>query len=1215
VTRERELARLQHRHRLEALAERFGHAVAEADVDHGHIRFAALSRVRVDARPLDAARARAHAEKAGLDCDADGIRLPWGPDVDVEPVEEALQRFFSHLLESDPEAFLVRPARGRRLPASMQLPESAAWLERFYGGDFLPREKKPVVVDLARSGGAYLRSVDRDPLQILDAASQIASLPQGFRAGPVQAALDEGRFDPHLVAAIDVRDPSACEEVALYTRELLAVAPPGIQYVSFTNGGAEANEKALHLARLNGPGGRRVLAFEGAFHGRTLLTLSATWNKEKRGPYQIAGYEAAFAPFPVAQTYVDPAAPPGWRAAWYRRDGRRSGFGEDRDPLLAAEVASLRTAEDVLREGDVFACIVEPFQCEGGDRPATPRFFQALRGLTRAYGVPLILDEVQTGFGLSGPLFWHQRFWLLDENGRPDSADAITCAKRAQVGVVLSRWPDPVPGHAHGAGIVRGRVHLDLVHPPLDHSGRVKERLQELHAHWPAEVLRPRAWGDAIAFDVPDRAIAQHLLDQRFHRGYMVYLAGERTLRYRLHREWTEADIDLLFDIIEESLSALADRAGGVGDEGLVERMKAVPPGGWTPTRIRPPRALPTLTLEALLAEPTPGEADQVLRRHGQLSNADRAAGCELLGLPPNVRGTAALPALRAADPLAFEAAVGVPLVRFAADVFGTRVRRVSLAEFDRITHATEALEADAYEPARRDTLGYLRSVAAGDGGIFLVAEEPNPTGGDEILVGIAAAGPLERWWMLDGPRQDPNRGRENTLYSADITVSRNARARGVGYRLRVQQLREALAERWPDGTPRYAFITGRNRVGKAEAMWELNQKVGAYTVAIYAKQYGEADGLARYYRIPLRRHDRRPFDEPRPESTLDASGVFLPTGLDHPLLRRARALGTFDEPAITKLTVSNFITRPYARYGELLKALAPRGCRHLYLTSSADEMVDKTLRVLKHRRSAAQLAVALEGGYAGTITAAARSLTDPRLVGGAHFDWPFVPHPGDEPDRTLAALDALVAKHGAEGLLGVFVESVQAFTGAVLGDAAWAALCAWRDRTGVPLVLVETTTGTWRSGRGKWWLDGLASGDPDVVLWWAGGQTGHVFMGDRTFVDRPLTFISTWDGDELSAVRLEWQLYACATAPVAERAAQLDRGLRAAGFEAAGLGLYRVLRVGERAGALADALKAEGIRLGRAPDALIVSPPVTVDPATLDRLCERLAARTREAN
>ncbi|MEZ4472748.1 MAG: aminotransferase class III-fold pyridoxal phosphate-dependent enzyme [bacterium] len=78
----------------------------------------------------------------------------------------------------------------------------------------------------------------------------------------------------------------------------------------------------------------------------------------------------------------------------------------------------------------------------GGDQAPTRRFFHGLRGLTCAHAVPLIFDEVQSGFGLSGEnVFWHQRFHLLDADGLPDGPDLVTGAKRAQVGYVVRAGP------------------------------------------------------------------------------------------------------------------------------------------------------------------------------------------------------------------------------------------------------------------------------------------------------------------------------------------------------------------------------------------------------------------------------------------------------------------------------------------------------------------------------------------------------------------------------------------------------------------------------------------------------------------------------------------------------------------------------------------------------------------------------------------------------
>ena len=1108
------LAKLQCRHRLEEVTERFGLALEVDPGGTGRLPFQALAHVRIGGEPLTAAQAEERALFAGLMSDGRGVRLPWDRLHEMEHLEDALLGFLGGLLEADPEAFLRMPPRRIQVPDRGSLPSSSAWLERFYADDFLPREKKPAVVDLRRCQGPFLRSVDADALQIVDAASQIASLAAGFRPGPVQAALDDGAFDPFLLAAHAADSPEARPAVEALREALLSVASPGLAHVSFTNSGAEANEKALHLARRYGPGGRRVIAFEGSFHGRTMLSIFATWSPAKRAAYEIAGFEATFVPFP-AQTgdpYADPPEPACWRREWSSPAGGRSFEG---DAQLATEVDALNRVEAEITAGDVLAVIIEPYQCEGGDRSASGRFYSGLRALTRAHRVPLVFDEVQTGFGLSGRVFWHQRFGLLDAEGRPDAPDIVVGAKRAQVGYVLSRWPDPTPTSSHVASMVRGRVHLDLVRTRPNHEARARAHLAALHEKWSGIVSRPRCVGDAVAFDMPSREAADNLIAQRFYRGYMVYIAGERTLRYRLNRGMTAADVDAVFGVIDRSLAALVDLAGARDPEALAAAV--------APTWVAP--------------DPT--------------DDAPAAAGD--------------------------------------AEI---RIRRIDLAAFDLLAGAIAALERSTYEPARRDPVGRFRRLVCADGCVCLVAED------DEGLVGMTFAAPLELWADVDGPAQDPHRGRHDTLYSADLTVAERSRRRGVGRRLRAAVLGAALEARTPEGRPRYAFVTGRNHVGVADGMWALNQQFGAYEAAVHTSWHAAAPGLLRYYRIPLRRHDRRAFRVARTAAAeLDmGSGVHLPTGAAHPLLERARDLGVFDEPALTKLTVSNFITRPYARYAEYLRVVAPRGCHHLYFTSCADEMVDKSLRALKTTRAEGRVAIGVRGGYVGHTTAASRSISDGDQ---GFFGWPKVAHPGPDPAATVAELDAIVAREGADGILGVYVEAVQAHTGRVLDGDAWGALCAWRDRSGVPLVLLETCTGLYRSGRGSfWWVESVA-GDPDLLLWWAGGQIGHVFSNDRTYVAKPLTLISTWDGDELSATRLLWQMYACAEAPVTVRARQLGHVLVDAGLGDAlgGLGLYRTLDLGEAAAAdLQRRLAAEGIRVSRpVPGLLVVAPPVTV--------------------
>lgn len=1225
--RQARLRGLERLHRVEEIAERFRCPVEvdPAEPEVARLPFAAL-KVRIAGRPASARQLRERAQSTGLGADEQGVWINLDvTEPSIDRVEDMLVAFFTDLYEGDPEPFLIMPKAQVQIPEDDAFPTSSAWLERFYGGDFLPREKKPVVVDLARCQGPYLRAIDERPLQIVDAASQIASLAAGFRPGPVQGALDEGRFDPHLTAALDPDHQATIKETRAYFQSLLEAAPPGIQHVAWVNSGAEANEKALHIARVNGGGGKKILAFEGGFHGRTLLSLYSTWNPVKRAPYQLEGFETHFLPFPLDAELVDPPVPKGWRRAWSTAGADRARWVEAAadDPLLKAEVESLMATEAALQAGDVMACMVEPYQGEGGDRGASSRFMNGLRALTRAYGVALIFDEVQVGFGLGGPVFWHAMFYLLDADGQPDGPDLIVCAKRAQVGLVLSRWPDPEPAPFHTASVVRGAVHLDMVQAQITHEALAQERLLSLAARWPALVTRPRAIGDAFAFDLPSGKVALNLIAQRFYRGYMVYIAGARTLRYRMNRAMSAADVNRIFDIIEASIEALIELAGGLEGEDWIARLESVeipkwsPPAPGEPGAEKPPAA--PVTLEALITEHTAALADRVLKIEGQLTEADRRWGAKALGLGADARGQAVIPAVKAADPAAFEAEVGVPLRRWLADALGTRIRPMAPEGFEEIADAIDALQATVYEPARRDELVYLKSVVQSAGAVALVAEDPDG------LVGLSLGGPLEMWWSLDGPRQDPNCGRHNTFYSADITVHPRGRGRGVGWRLRVAQIEAVLAHRTEDGRPRYAHITGRNRVGRTEAMWAINQRFGGYCARIYNDQYGHQGAQARYYRIPLRRFDRRPFEANTAAPAmrvLDAAhGVSQPTGVGHGQLERARQLGLFDEAALTKLTLSNFITRPYVRYAEYLRHMTPRGCDHLYFTSSADEMVDKSFRALKHNRADAAVAIGLEGGQLGAVTAAARSLSVDASRAEAerfgHFGWPMIPHPANGLAQTMAALEALVAQFGVDRLLGLYVESVQRRTGRTLTAEDWAALCAFRDRTGVPLILVETTTGMGRNGKDLWWLDTVA-GDPDLVLWWSGGQIGHIFSNDTWYVKKPLTLISTWDGDELSATRLLRQLYLTRDLPLGWLSRRLEAGLKAAGYGEGvlgGMGLYRTLRVGgDRATRIQHGLVREGVRVARvAYDVLAIAPALTATEAEIDRLVGAIARVDQE--
>jgi acyl-CoA reductase-like NAD-dependent aldehyde dehydrogenase/4-aminobutyrate aminotransferase-like enzyme/GNAT superfamily N-acetyltransferase len=1076
-----------------------------------------VSPVAILENPLGAVTPHPHLAQHLPAFDLDGI--------DAQHTAEESAEAARHLIDLPRPMHLSRPAGGK-------LPQSEALLARLYAGDRIPKEKKPPVIDHLRSAGPWMVSIDTEPLAVIDGMSQTATVVGGFAEDPVVRAYTEGEFADTLVVNEDTAlgHTWAASEYASTLRQLV----PGLPHVTFVASGAEANEKAMVLCRINcarsipgagapptGEAGRvpplatKVLAFEGSFHGRTLLSLHATHSPSKRTPFEIEGYECQFAPFPVwtaPNEDEEPPAPSGFYAAAATGDigelVERFGDAVD-DALLAAEVASLAVVHGMLATGSYFCTIIEPMQSEGGDRYATERFFRALRLLTRFHQTFLVFDEVQVGFGLGGPFAWHSKFRLLNQRGQPDYPDAVTFAKRAQVGVVMSRFADPEHTSAHGASLVRGRLHADMV--STSHNAErleklVRPRLAQLARAYPHLVQFPRAAGYAFAFDLPTPAQLDAFLAQRFWRGAIVFGAGTRTARYRLSDSFLAREVDLLFESVRRSLSWLDAHEGQ-----------------------KPP------VWEDAPAAPSPAQPSADIRYR----------------LVPHDEAMQHLPAIL-------------------------------------------DIEYQVYEPARRTPPAEIRAAIEDAEGSLLVAELPSE-GGQPQLLAFAIGAPLEHSKDVEGPDDDPMLGKHNTMYSVSITVAPTFQSSGIGRKLKEHQLRDAMARMRPDGTPRYRYVTGRNRVGRTAQMTHLNRVFGAHVVSILTGQYEDPEGQAIYYRIPLgpiipdpivkqdvirRRAERHATDD---DITFDlASGLTKPFSDGPASLRALEDRGLLFGPAVNKLTLMNYVTPATVRALEWLGALVPE-LPHLYLTSSRDESIDKALRLVRCTRKAAQVAIGLDGGYYGHTAATARSLSDPAVHAGgpAHFAWPRVPHPAIAGTAaTIAALRAAVdAAGGKDKVLGFVYELVQERTGAVLPADFIAALGALRGELGLPLIAVETTTHTYRSGKGPF-LSTAVGLVPDVLTWWGGGQTGYLHCGPKWFIGSPLTLVSTWDGDELSLVRQHHYLRAARHLDIAGASAALDRAL--AKVSSSGLGAYRVIDAGAKAAALADSLADRGIAVRR---------------------------------
>lgn len=1050
--------------------------------------------------------------------------------------EEAIEAARS--LIDDPRPMGLRRPRGGHLPAS------DGWLIRLYAGDRVVREKKPAVFDHLRSSGPWFVSVDAEPLSVLDGMSQTATVCGGFAEDPVVRGLVEGAFGDTLTVNDDtaVGETWAAAEYAATLRHLV----PGLPHVTFTASGAEANEKALALCRLHAarPDARRVLAFEGSFHGRLLLALHATHSPSKRAPYELPGYEATFAPFPVWATPGDePAAPGGFYAACAAGeiDELVSRFGDAKDdPLLAAEVASLARVHAELATGAYVCVIVEPMQSEGGDRYATERFFRALRLLTRRHDTALVMDEVQTGFGLGGAFAWHSRFRLLTHRGQPDYPDVVTFAKRAQVGVVMSRFEDPEPTSAHNASLVRGRIHAEMMstsHAASRIEKLVAPRLEAVARAFPHLVAHPRACGYAFAFDLPTPAHLDAFIGQRFWRGAIVFAAGTRTARYRLGDTYGAREIELLFDAIRRSLSWIDAHPGQK-------------PPAWEDILEPPPPAAPIIPPDITFRQVPHTEAMALLPaildiEYQVYEPARRTPPAEIRSALEDPEGSVVV-AERAGDggPQLVGFAIGAPLE-------GSR--------------DVEGCDDDPLLGRHNTMYSVSVTVAPGFQGSGIGRRLK------ELQLRDAAA----RRGADGAPRYRHVTGRNRIGRTAQMThLNRVFGAHVVNILTGQYEDPEgqAIYYRIPLGGIAPDPVRRAEVVASGRARWAAEARTAGAAAG--------ADGASGASAATAATVDRGPLDA--------ASGLTRVLATPPPSLRAAEDSGLLYGPAVNKLTIMNYVTPGMVRAVEWVGALAPE-LPHVYLTSSRDETVDKALRLLRGTRKAARVAIGVAGGYYGHTAASCRSLSDPEVHAGGppHFAWPRIPHPAVAGTAaSIAALrEAVAAAGGPAHVFGLFYEPCQERTGRVLSRDFLVALAALRDELDLPMIAVEHATSSYRSGLGAF-ASSAAGLRPDILAWWGGAQTGYLHVASRWFVATPLALVSTWDGDELSLVRNHHQLRAARGLDVAAGAAALDAALAPAAprLPSAGLGLYRVIEAGARADEVFAHCRARGVLLRRFP-------------------------------
>jgi acetylornithine/N-succinyldiaminopimelate aminotransferase len=318
---------------------------------------------------------------------------------------------------------------------------------------------------------------------------------------------------------------------AFYNAPSLALAKSLVEHscfdqVFFANSGAEANEGAIKLARRYGAlhrnGAYEIITFEGAFHGRTLATMSASGKK---------AFEPLFEP-------------------------KVSGFPKARlnDP---------GSVERLIRDKTV-AVMLEPIQGEAGVWPATDQFLRELRDLTHAHGLLLIVDEIQTGMGRTGKLFHYEHTGIEPDimtlgkgigGGVPLAAllatQAVSCFQHGDQGGTFNGNPLMC---AAGLAVLQEVAEPAFLKSAADAGLYLESELQRMSARHGLGEVRGR--GLLLALDLK-HPIGGSIVAQAFEDGVLLNAPQPDALRFMPALNVTREQIGQMIDCLDAILTKI----------------------------------------------------------------------------------------------------------------------------------------------------------------------------------------------------------------------------------------------------------------------------------------------------------------------------------------------------------------------------------------------------------------------------------------------------------------------------------------------------------------------------------------------------------------------------------------------------------------------------------------------------------------------------------
>lgn len=412
---------------------------------------------------------------------------------------------------------------------------------------------------LVAKRGRGTRVEDVDGNEFLDFAAGIAVVSTGHCHPEVVKAIQQQAGELIHMSGTDFY----YEGLVTLAERLSAVAPmPGPHRFYYGNSGAEAIECALKLARYH-TGRQNVIAFFGAFHGRTMGALSLTASKPQQ--------KRRFAPLVPGVTHV--------RYPYAYRGCTGGPQEEEAFALGCARYIEEKLFKTVLPPEEVAAIFVEPIQGEGGYVVAPTIFMQELRRICDRHGILLVADEVQSGAGRTG------KWWAIEHTGvEPDMVCmAKGIASGMPLGVCMTRaeimnWK---PGsHASTFGgnpvaIAAALATMDVLEREgIANAAKLGEAMMKRVKGWVNNYpivgdVRGRGLmiGVEIVKDQASREVApllrDRIVDLAFERGLLILGCGETAFRLAPPLVVEQGEVDVALDILEECIE-IAQLEGNV---------------------------------------------------------------------------------------------------------------------------------------------------------------------------------------------------------------------------------------------------------------------------------------------------------------------------------------------------------------------------------------------------------------------------------------------------------------------------------------------------------------------------------------------------------------------------------------------------------------------------------------------------------------------------